>query len=144
MTASLHHLLASTVVLVAAACFAVVFRTPRRYFVATILVGFCSGTGLSLCPPAWHPGFSAFVTALAVACLSHVLARATRAPAQCFLIPGVMFLVPGTVIYRSFAAALDKRMDAATDLALQALTIALGVSFGLLLANLVVPPRKTL
>lgn len=124
--------------------FAVVFRTPKRYFPHTLVVGVASCLGMAYFPKQWHVGFATFVVALAMASLSHVFARYTRAPAQCFLIPGVMFLVPGTSIYRAFSAALENRMEDAVTLALAAVTITVGISFGLLLANLLVPARKTL
>lgn len=141
MSDQLFHYLAA---LVGAAGFAVVFRTPRRYFFHTVIIGFCSAIGSSLFPKTLHVGLSTFFTALGIACMSHVFARLTRAPAQCFLIPGVIFLVPGTYIYRAFSAALEQKMDDAVNLGLAAVTITVGISFGLLLANWAVPTRKTL
>jgi uncharacterized membrane protein YjjB (DUF3815 family) len=130
--------------LAGAASFAVVFRTPRRYVLHTVFIGFVSGVGIRMCPPAWPVGFATFLVAVAVASLSHLFARASRAPAQCFLIPGVIFLVPGTTIYRAFSAALAGAMADAGALALKAVTVTVGISFALLLANWVVPARKTL
>ena len=94
--------------------------------------------------PDGEGGFATFITALGIGCLSHVFARTTRAPAQCFLIPGVMFLVPGTYIYRAFSAALDRKLEEAATLSLATVTITVGISFGLLLANWLVPAKKTL
>lgn len=132
------------IAMIGAAGFAVVFRTPKRYFFHTMLVGCCSCLGMAYAPKQWNVGFATFVVALAMASLSHVFARYTRAPAQCFLIPGVMFLVPGTYIYRAFSAALENDLADAVTLALAAVTITVGISFGLLLANWLVPSRKTL
>ena len=137
-------LLLTLMALLGSASFAVVFRTPKRYFIHTVIVGFVASLGIMICPPQWDIGFSTFVTALAVSCLSHFVSRKTRAPAQCFLIPGVIFLVPGTYIYRSFSSVMSGENATAGSLALQALTITLGISFAILLANLLVPPRKAL
>lgn len=76
--------------------------------------------------------------------ISHIFARTTSAPAQCFLIPGVIFLVPGTYIYRAFSAALAGHGEEAVQLSLAAVSITCGVSFGILLANWLVPAKKTL
>lgn len=130
--------------LLAAVCFAIVFRTPRRYLLHTTFVGFCSAAGLTIFPESWHKGIVTFFTALAIGALSHVMARYTRAPAQCFLIPGVILLVPGTYAYRSFSAAIGQDNVTAVALALTAVTITFSISFGLLLANWLVPSRKTL
>lgn len=43
--------------------------------------------------------FGAFMSGLAVALMSHVLARILRAPVTVILIPGILPLVPGTSIY---------------------------------------------
>jgi uncharacterized membrane protein YjjB (DUF3815 family) len=132
---------------VGASCFAVSFRTPRRYFFHTVSIGFLAGIGIHSLPSdssAGSVGFSTLIVAAGVGGLSHIFARWTRIPAQSFLIPGVMFLVPGTYIYRAFSKALEEDFRNATVLFLAAVTITFGISFGLLLATWLVPPKKTL
>ena len=130
--------------LMAAACFAIVFRTPRRYFVHTVALGMLSGVAIHLFPPHVHVGFSTFCVALVVGCLSHLLARATGKPAQAFIIPSVMFLVPGAYLYKGFAQAIAKEYLNMGESFLTAISITLAISFGLLLANWVVPSKRTL
>jgi uncharacterized membrane protein YjjB (DUF3815 family) len=130
--------------LLGAVSFAVIFRTPRHYFPQTVLVGFFAGAAPRLFPETWSVGFATFIAALGCGAISHVFARTTRAPAQCFLIPSVIFLVPGTTIYRAFSAALSDDSATAVALALNAVMTAFGITFGLLIANWVVPSRKTL
>ena len=130
--------------LLGAVSFAVVFRTPRHYFPQTVLVGLFAGVAPRLLPDNWSVGFATFIAALGCGAISHAFARVTRAPAQCFLIPSVIFLVPGATIYRAFSAALAEDTTAAASLALNAVTITCGITFGLLIANWVVPTRKTL
>ena len=142
MTQDIPLLIAAA--LLGAAAFAIVFRTPRRYFWLTVLIGACPFILIKLIPTDWNIGFDSFLAALLAGCLSHLAARVTRAPAQCFLIPGVILLVPGTYIYRAFNAALSRRFEDAFSLSLSAVAITLGVSFGVLLANWVVPSRKAL
>ncbi len=132
------------VAILGAACFAVLFRTPKRYFLQTVFIGFVSSSCISHMPKHWHVGFATFLVALLIASLAHLFARITRAPAQCFLIPGVIFLVPGTYIYRSFDAAITGKGAVAVDLGLSAVTISFGISLGLLLANWIVPSRRSL
>jgi uncharacterized membrane protein YjjB (DUF3815 family) len=127
-----------------AAGFAVVFRTPRRYLAHTLLVGTLAALAITALPETWNVGFRTFVVALGIGAVSHLFARRTSAPAQCFLIPGVMFLVPGTYIYRSFSAALAGDTGESVALGLAAMLITCGTSLGLLVANWVVPAKKTL
>jgi len=138
---TLYMLLAG---LASAACFAVVFRTPRRYYIHTVFIGFCSAAAMTFLPATWNVGFTSFLTALLIACMSHGFARWAKAPAQCFLIPGVIYLVPGSDIYRAFSAALAHQMDEATSFGLAAVTITVGISLGILLASWLVPPKRTL
>lgn len=130
--------------IVGACCFAVLFRTPKRYFLLTIVVGFMAGVLRSLKPEAFHVGFWTFGVALTVACLSHAFARWKRVPAQCFLIPGIIVLVPGSYIYRAFSKALEQDLKSAATLTLAGITIACGITFGVLLANLMVPSKRSL
>ncbi len=130
--------------LLGAISFAIVFRTPRHYFPQTVLVGLFAGIAPRLLPDTWGIGFATFIAALGCGAISHAFARTTRAPSQCFLIPSVIFLVPGTTIYRAFSAALQENNRAAFGLALNAVTITCGITFGLLIASWLVPSRKTL
>jgi len=134
----------SVVAFMAAACFAIVFRTPRRYFVHTVALGMLSGVGIHIFPENVHVGFSTFTVAMIVGCLSHLLARATGKPAQAFIIPSVMFLVPGAYLYRGFAQAMAKEYMNMGESFLTAISITLAISFGLLLANWIVPSRRVL
>lgn len=132
------------VAMIGAACFAVIYRVPHRYLVPTILVGSFASISIKSLPVIWHIGFSTFITALGIGTLAHILARYTKAPAQTFLIPGVIFLVPGTIIYRAFNKALEAHTTEAAELLFAAVIISSGISFGLLIANWLVPSRKTL
>jgi len=73
-----------------------------------------------------------------------LFARATGKPAQAFLIPGVMFLVPGTSLYKAFSGALNADYQSAMTLLVQAVIVTASISFALLLANWVVPSKRTL
>lgn len=125
-------------------CFAILFRTPVKYMPLTVLIGFIAVTGVRMFPPAWHTGYVSFVMALIIGCLSHLMARFTKAPAQCFLIPGVIFLVPGTYIYRAFSFGMAQDINGAAVALFTAVIITSGISSGLLVANWLIPSRKTL
>jgi uncharacterized membrane protein YjjB (DUF3815 family) len=91
-----------------------------------------------------HISFATFVIAFVVAGLSHVIARITGKPAQAFLIPGVMFLVPGTSLYKAFSGAMSNDYELGMTLLVQAVVVTASISFALLLANWVVPSKRTL
>jgi uncharacterized membrane protein YjjB (DUF3815 family) len=55
-----------------------------------------------------------------------------------------MFLVPGTSLYKAFSGALSADYQSAMALFVQAIIVTASISFALLLANWVVPSKRTL
>jgi uncharacterized membrane protein YjjB (DUF3815 family) len=55
-----------------------------------------------------------------------------------------MFLVPGTSLYRAFSGAINADYQSAMALIMQAVIVTASISFALLLANWVLPSRRTL
>ena len=71
-------------------------------------------------------------------------ALTTRRPAQLFLLPGLLLLVPGSFGFRSFDALLRGDYTQGASQAVDMFTLAGALVMGLLVANVVVPPRKIL
>jgi uncharacterized membrane protein YjjB (DUF3815 family) len=126
------------------ACFGILFKIPPRYFIHSTLLAMLAKLGAGALGQMSHIGFATFVSAFIVCSISHIFARLTDKPAQIFLIPGVMFLVPGTSIYKAFAVAMTADYNAAMALSMQALVVTASISFALLLANWIVPSRRSL
>ena len=126
------------------ACFGIIFRIPPKYFIHATILGMIAKLGATAIGEKAHIGFATFVSTFVVGSISHIFARITGKPAQAFLIPGVMFLVPGTSIYKSFAGAMSADYQSAMALLVQAIVVTASISFALLLANWVVPSRRTL
>jgi len=84
-----------------------------------------------------------FVGAFAVAVFSNAFARAARAPASIPMVPGILLLVPGSLGFRGVSAMLE---DAVTgmDLMFRMTFVAVALASGVLVANVVVPPRRAL
>jgi uncharacterized membrane protein YjjB (DUF3815 family) len=83
----------------------------------------------------------AFPGALAVGLAASVYERALRRPAMVPLVPGVLLLVPGSIGFRSFASLLDQQVVIGIDTAFTMLLTATSLVAGLLLAEIVLPPR---
>ncbi len=131
-------------ILLTAASFAVIFKTPRRYFLYTVATGVIAGVGLQLTSKVFEPAYSAFVVTVIVAVLSHILAKRSGSPAQVFLIPGIILPVPGVQLYQSFSASMADQVDVAFEKLLYAIGVTCAMSFAILLANWIVPSRKEL
>ena len=95
---------------------------------------------------AWLLGseFAPFLGALAVGCASNSYARWIDRPASVPLIPGILLLVPGSVGYRSLTAFLENQAVQGIELAFTTTLVAASLVGGLLVANVVVPPKRLL
>jgi uncharacterized membrane protein YjjB (DUF3815 family) len=130
--------------ILAALSFSVIFRTPRRYLIPTVAIGTCTWLLTHTIPLPIAEPLDTFVVSLLIASVSHVMARITRKPAQGFLIPGVIVMVPGTRVYEAIRAGSAGDYSATAENIAVALATAVAISFGLLLANWIVPPRRAL
>ncbi|MBL8920316.1 MAG: threonine/serine exporter family protein [Myxococcaceae bacterium] len=92
----------------------------------------------------WTPTPAAFVSAVVLAASANAFARSTRKPAQLFLLPGLLLLVPGSFGFKSFDALLRGDYTQGASQAVDMFTLAGALVMGLLVANVVVPPRKIL
>lgn len=139
---SIFSLLVASVV--GASCFAVRFRTPPRFAALAVILGVFASMSLRLAPQHWHASFKAFMVAFCLGLLAHGFAKITRQPAQAFLVPSIIFLVPGTQLYRGFSEVMTARYELATADFVSAAMVSLAISFALLLANWLFPTRKSL
>jgi uncharacterized membrane protein YjjP (DUF1212 family) len=90
------------------------------------------------------PGLGAFLGALAIGIAANSLARWRRRPSVVFLLPGIMLLVPGSIGYRSLAALLHSDIISGVEAGFAAVLVGVSLAAGLLLANVMVPPRRVL
>lgn len=86
---------------VAVVTLGMIFGVPRRFLIHSGAVG-ALGWVLytALGKTAGGEMTSMFLTAFAVAMVSHLSARICKAPVTIFLIPGILPLVPGVGVYR--------------------------------------------
>lgn len=87
---------------------------------------------------------AAFLAALVLAVAANVFARARHRPAQLLLLPGLMLLVPGAFGFRSLEALLRGDVTAGAGQFADMWLTAGALVMGLLVANVVLPPRKIL
>lgn len=90
------------------------------------------------------PDLGPFLGALTVGVVANAYARLVDRPALVPLTPGIFMLVPGSLGFRSLTSFLDADSLAGMSWAFQAGMVAASLVGGLLLANLVVPPRRVL
>lgn len=137
-----HPLVFWACLLIAPLSFAVLFRTRRSdvpLIFVTCLLGYGSGRlGAELLGPQLGPALGSFT----VAVFSSLLSRVLRQPAELTMVPGLMFLVPGSIGFQSLQALVEHNTIQGIQSAFEVLFVAAALVFGLLMANVFVRPRS--
>jgi uncharacterized membrane protein YjjB (DUF3815 family) len=122
----------------------VLFRARPRDVWIIVLVGFLAygasrGGSLLL-----GPELGACIGGLVVGLVSNLSARLRDVPASVAQTPGLILLVPGTLGFQGFGALLDSDPTAGVLATFRMFIIAGSLVGGLLVAAVVVPPRRSL
>jgi uncharacterized membrane protein YjjP (DUF1212 family) len=84
------------------------------------------------------------LAAFALGVTGNLYARALRQPAAVPVVPGLIILVPGIMGVRSIGTLIARDVVSGMQLAFTLVVLTTALAAGLLLANLVVPPRRAL
>lgn len=128
---------------------AIVVQAQPRAF-GWIIAGCVTGYVGSRLGTAWLGGTSlggqlgVMVGACALGVLSNVYARRLARPAQVVAVPAVLLLVPGSMGFRGMASLLDRDTLTGVESVFAMFVVALAIVAGLLIANAVVSPRRSL
>jgi uncharacterized membrane protein YjjB (DUF3815 family) len=90
------------------------------------------------------PELGVFVGAVTIGAAGNLYARLLNRPSAVTLIPGLLLLVPGSVGYGSFARFIERDVTTGLEAAFTMILIAVALVTGLLVSNVVVPPRRAL
>lgn len=126
----------------AALCFTVLLRALPRDAMWVVAAGAIAFLGARLGADALGVELGAFVAALIVGLVSNVFARVFDRPAAIMLVPGTLFLVPGSIGYRSLSSLLEREVVLGVETAFTMIITAVALVAGLLLANVLAPGRK--
>jgi uncharacterized membrane protein YjjP (DUF1212 family) len=128
----------------AALCFAVLFHVPRKHLVAAMVSG-AIGWVVTGQATRYLPGsLAAFCAALSVTLWANACARTSQRPAQVFLLPGLILLVPGSFGFLSLEAFLRGEFLGGAAKGFEMFLVAGAIVTGLLMANVILPARKVL
>lgn len=123
---------------------AVVVRAHPRAF-GWIFVACVTGYVGSRAGTAWLGGpLGVMIGAFALGVLGNVYARLLDRPAQIVLVPAVLLLVPGSMGFRGMSSLLDHDTLTGVETVFAMFVVATAIVAGLLIANAVVSPRRSL
>ncbi|HEY1813754.1 MAG TPA: threonine/serine exporter family protein [Kofleriaceae bacterium] len=116
-------------------------RSQFGWIVAGCVVGYV-GTRAGT---EWLGGeLGVLVGAFALGATSNVYARWLGRPAQVVQVPAVFLLVPGSLGFRGMSSLLDRETMNGVETLFATFVAAIAIVAGLLIANAVVPPRRSL
>lgn len=88
--------------------------------------------------------FKSLVAVMLVSVVGNAYSRISSNPASVMHIPGIILLVPGSIGFNSLSAMYTNDTITGVQAAFNAVLIAVAISVGLLVGNLIVPPKKDL
>jgi uncharacterized membrane protein YjjP (DUF1212 family) len=129
---------------VASVCVGIVVQAQRRAFgwiVAACAIGYLGNRAGG----AWlGVQMGVLVGALALGVMSNAYARWLDRPAQVVQVPAVFLLVPGSLGFRAMSSLLDKQTLTGVETLFAMFVVAIAITAGLLVANAIVSPRRSL
>ncbi len=130
--------------LVAPVAFKVLYQARHRdtlLIVAAAFIAYFGGhAGARLLDGQLGAGVGAFFLSL----FSNVLARFRRLPAAITLVPGLLVLVPGSLGFRGLSQLLTSKSQDGVEMVAQMLAVGAALVCGLVVANVVLPSRRSL
>jgi uncharacterized membrane protein YjjP (DUF1212 family) len=124
--------------------FAVVFKAPLSQWPAIVLVVVAGFVVCRFVGAAAGAEVGAFIGALVVGCGSNVYARTLNRPAMVPQTPGLLILVPGSIGFASLTSMLDSDTIKGVELAFAMMIVGVALVGGLLLANQIISPKRSL
>lgn len=127
---------------VAPLAFAVLMSARAKDLPAIYAACLVAFFGMQAGQRAFGAELGAAIGSFAVGVATNAYERLRLGPAAVPLTPGVLLLVPGSIGFRSLTALLDENVVAGVDAAFAMLLTAASLAAGILVANLVLPPRR--
>lgn len=122
----------------------VLFRAPVRQWGWIILTSGVTYGALQLASTVMNAELAVFIGGLTLGVTSNIYARVKDLPAAIIRMPGLLFLVPGSLSFLSIQAVMSGQTDQATVTAGQLTLVAISLVMGMVVAGSVMPPRKAL
>lgn len=130
--------------IMASASFTVIFNAKLIDFRWILVSGILALGTLKLGSLFLSPVISLFIAGLFVGSASNIFARLRNQPAMIPLLPGIIFLVPGSIGFKGLNLLIQSHSVEGIAVATQSLLMAITLVAGLFAANIVVNPRRSL
>ena len=122
----------------------ILFRAPKGQWGWIFLTSSLTFSTLELSNHFLPPPLAVFMGGLTLGIASNIYARTKNLPAAIIRMPGLLFLVPGSLSFLSIQAVMSGQSSTATVTMGQLTLVAISLVMGMVVAGSVVPPRKAL
>ncbi|MGH9849287.1 MAG: threonine/serine ThrE exporter family protein [Blastocatellia bacterium] len=120
----------------------VLLRAQLRDAVWIVIAGALAVGGSRVGVKFFGPEIGVFLGALTVGVASNWYARLLDRPATITEAPGILMLVPGSVGFRGLTALMDEKIVSGVDTTFKMILTAVALVAGMLMANIIAPPRR--
>ncbi len=131
-------------VLVATMCMAILFQAHLRHAWVMVVAGLLSFYSARFGTMYLGPEVGVLGAAMVVGVSSNLYARIFDRPALVMMLPGLIILVPGSLGLRSLQLFMSSATMDGVQSSFTVLVVGVALVVGLLLANVIMPPRKVL
>lgn len=131
-------------ILVSTVCMTVLCQAHMRHAWVMIVAGFLSFYAARYGTIHLGPEVGGLGAAMVIGCASNFYARIFNRPAMTMMLPGLLMLVPGSLGLRSLQLFMESDTVDGVQSAFTVLVVGVALVVGLLLSNVIMPPRKVL
>ncbi len=124
--------------------FVVLFKAHHKDFFWILLACYVSVFGLKLGHLWMDDKMAVSFAAFLVGCSGNLFSRLTLRTSSLLQMPGLMLLVPGSVGFQGLTAMLNNNVVEGIQIAFNAGFTAVALTTGLLLASIIIPPKRDL
>ena len=129
---------------IASLSFTIIFNAKLRDFGYVLMSGIIALSSLYIAQTHMTQVLSIFIASFTVAFSSNLFARITNRPSAIMLVPGIIFLVPGSVGLKGLNLIFQNLYLEGLATGFQMFLIAITIVAGMFLANVMMNPKKTL
>lgn len=140
----LHTIWTLPCIFLGAVAFVIIFNARMKDFGWFLISGGISILTIQFLSDTIGSETAIFLAALLVGGVSNIFARLLKRPALTMILPGIIFLVPGSIGFRGINLIVDNNSVAGMDMALQTLSVSMLLVAGLFFANYVINPRRSI
>lgn len=129
---------------IAAMCFTILFYAKKEDYLWVLLACCVGYFSTNIASNFFGADIGAFIGGLCVGMTGNLFSRSCSQPAALIQMPGLILLVPGSVGFRGLSSLFTKNTLVGIDTTFEMFLIAIALVSGLLLANIIISPNRSL